>query len=492
MEPVTSDPPRDLSSPRAGQETPEAEAEASLSLCHNDVAPAPPRDPFNISFLIFFCLGAGLLFPWNAFITAADYFAALYPGSHIESIFPVAYMIPELLTLIGLLLFAKRDTSEARIAYGLATYLVLILVVPTLDLSSVHDGKGSSFSFFVTIFAVAISGVIDAIVQGSLFGMAGELSERYVQALVVGTSASGVIVSFLRIATKACLPQNLQGLRTSANIYFGASMLFLAISLTAFKYLPSLQIIQYLQKQQKQKIEEQSLHLSTSPSQKLLQSSSEIGASSRDRPGSAGGGATSQASLHRSRSSFFRNAWNALGHYENVLEEGESTTSTVEQIEQVFLKIWRPALSVTAIYVVTLSIFPGLFSELKSDSLGDWYPVLLITLYNVGDLFGKMTPSVWQISDINVLVTGVLLRFLFVPIYGFFLKGPAYLHSESMTSFLAIFFGYTNGCLTSWLMMLAPSLVRAEEVDMAGVIMVFFLSFGLFSGSWAALLWIVF
>ena len=42
-----------------------------------------------------------------------------------------------------------------------------------------------------TVVAVGTSGVIDAWVQGSLFGMAGQLHEGFTQALVGGTSASG-------------------------------------------------------------------------------------------------------------------------------------------------------------------------------------------------------------------------------------------------------------------------------------------------------------
>lgn len=39
---------------------------------------------------------------------------------------------------------------------------------------------------------------------------------------------------------------------------------------------------------------------------------------------------------------------------------------------------------------VTLSIFPGVLAEdLFSARLGDWYPVLLIALYNVADWAGK-------------------------------------------------------------------------------------------------------
>ncbi|PNX89993.1 equilibrative nucleotide transporter 1-like protein, partial [Trifolium pratense] len=42
------------------------------------------------------------------------------------------------------------------------------------------------------------------------------------------------------------------------------------------------------------------------------------------------------------------------------------------------------------IYVVTLAIFPGYITEdVHSELLKDWYPILLITCFNVFDLVGK-------------------------------------------------------------------------------------------------------
>ena len=40
-------------------------------------AAAPPEDVNNRAYWICFVLGAGILFPWNAYITAVDYFEML-------------------------------------------------------------------------------------------------------------------------------------------------------------------------------------------------------------------------------------------------------------------------------------------------------------------------------------------------------------------------------------------------------------------------------
>ena len=84
------------------------------------------------------------------------------------------------------------------------TFLCLLILIPVLDLLTIHDGRGSSLSLGVTIAAVALSGSIDSVIQGSLFGMAGGMPERYTQALVGGSSASGDLLN-LSLPTSACL-----------------------------------------------------------------------------------------------------------------------------------------------------------------------------------------------------------------------------------------------------------------------------------------------
>ena len=46
-----------------------------------------PRDERDVAYWSCFALGAGLLFPWNAYISAVDYFASLYPREHVDRAF---------------------------------------------------------------------------------------------------------------------------------------------------------------------------------------------------------------------------------------------------------------------------------------------------------------------------------------------------------------------------------------------------------------------
>ena len=66
--------------------------------------PAPSQitveETWSLRFWLYAFLGAGLLFPFNALITAVDYLGAVFPHQHVERLITVAYFGPCLLTLI--------------------------------------------------------------------------------------------------------------------------------------------------------------------------------------------------------------------------------------------------------------------------------------------------------------------------------------------------------------------------------------------------------
>ena len=70
---------------------------------------------------------------------------------------------------------------------------------------------------------------------------------------------------------------------------------------------------------------------------------------------------------------------------------------------------------------VTLAIFPGVLAEdVASAQLGSWYPVILISLFNLADAAGKAVPGLGEaavVHDGGALVSAALGRALFVPLF---------------------------------------------------------------------------
>ncbi|KAG7589264.1 Equilibrative nucleoside transporter [Arabidopsis suecica] len=159
-----------------------------------------PDDSFHFAYIIYFTLGVGFLLPGNAFITAVD------------RIFDVIYMVVALVSLFVIFFFyAHKSLASLRINLGLLLFVIALLMVPVLDLVYVKGQVGLTAEFDVTSGAVALSGLGDALMQGGLIGVSGEMPARYMQAVVAGTAGSGVLVSLLRVLTKAVYPQDPDG-----------------------------------------------------------------------------------------------------------------------------------------------------------------------------------------------------------------------------------------------------------------------------------------
>ncbi|XP_019105960.1 equilibrative nucleotide transporter 1 isoform X2 [Beta vulgaris subsp. vulgaris] len=223
--------------------------EATISLLHNSgdtkIEKKIPGDSYNLVYTIYFILGTGYLLPWNAFITAVDYFHYLYPDRSVDRTFSVVSQLVMLFTVLILIFCFSKSQAHIRINLGLGLFLLSLLVVPFMDVFYIMGRSGLYIGYHVTVGAVGLSAVATGLVQASLIGSAGELPERYMQALFSGTAASGVLVSFLRIFTKAVYPQDNHGLRSSAILYFVVGIVFMIICIILYNVAQRLPVINY-------------------------------------------------------------------------------------------------------------------------------------------------------------------------------------------------------------------------------------------------------
>lgn len=152
-----------------------------------------PSDSFHFAYVVYFVLGIGALLPWNSFITAVDYFTYLYPAALINRVFAVAYLASFLFLLTLVVGFGAHKTRAAlRINAGLGLFVASLLVVPIVDAVYVKGRSGIYGGYNVTVAAVMVGGMADALMRGGIVGSAGDLPRRYMQAFVAGTAASGM------------------------------------------------------------------------------------------------------------------------------------------------------------------------------------------------------------------------------------------------------------------------------------------------------------
>ncbi|OAY80445.1 Equilibrative nucleotide transporter 1 [Ananas comosus] len=421
----------------------------------SSAAAPPPEDLFGIGYAVFFTLGAGFLLPWNAFITAVDYFSYLYPGVPVDRVFSVSYMLSCLVPLLFIVGWAHKSSAPLRINSGLALFTLALFIVPIMDALYVKGVRGLYPAYDVTVAATALCGVADALVQGGVIGSAGELPERYMQAVVAGTAFSaavqldlsqqqdmsslmcymrfGVLVSIMRVFTKAIYPQDAHGLRKSAILYFVVSIVVMAICLVCYNIADHLPVVQHYKNIKLRVLKEES----------------------------------------NEKSSMTGSAWRS------------TLWSIVGRIK------WH-GFGIFLIYVVTLSIFPGYITEdVHSEALKDWYPIILIAGYNIFDLVGKSLPALYLLENADIAVAGCVVRLLFYPLFLGCLHGPKFFRTEIPVTVLTCLLGLTNGYLTSVLMILAPKTVPIQHSETAAIVIVLFLVIGLSVGSVVSWFWVI-
>lgn len=418
----------------------------------------PPKDTFNLTYCVFFLLGAGYLVPWNAFITAIDYFDLLYPTLPIDYVFTVVYMIPSCVCIFLLTFFGRRIPAALRVNVGLALFIAMLIVVPVMGALFIKNATGTTATYSITIFAAAMNGVADALVQGSVVGSAGELPPLYMQAVMVGTAASGVLISVLRILSRAIMPQDQSGIEASAYLYFIVSTVIMIACVVSYNLVGKLPVMKYYKK------------LKTSPdeSSNLLDNLDDEDEQSKAQE------------VERAQ---------IVGNVHKTVNPAKIVS---------YMRVWRKvqgyALSVAFIYVVTLSIFPGHITEdLHSSYFGDWYAILLTAAYNVFDLIGKLLPGFPRFMTQNkaIAIGGSVARVVFYSLFYLCLHGPSFFQSDSVAIILTSLLGLTNGYLTTLLMILAPKSVPSEESEVTGFLMVMFVILGLATGSILEWVWVL-
>jgi equilibrative nucleoside transporter 1/2/3 len=161
-----------------------------------------PIDKRNLAYIIMFYEGVGNLFPWNAFITAAAYFAARFCGSffsdNFENYFSFAYTLSQTIGLALSIKFQNSLSLRSKIVYPLAMYSISFLVTTIL----VTIKTEPTLLFGVTLFQTALCGICGAILSGGLFGLGAMFPPAYTGALMSGQGLAGLIVSVASLLTQ--------------------------------------------------------------------------------------------------------------------------------------------------------------------------------------------------------------------------------------------------------------------------------------------------
>lgn len=392
-----------------------------------EVSVFTPADKYNLAYIIFLIQGTGTLFPWNAFVAAPDYFTSMY-GPNIMFYISMANTLPNLLGSIVMIFVGAKIPVQIKMHGPLFVLLAILITVPLIHLMKLSQTMGT----VLILVLVFITGCSTAVLQSGFFEMAGQINPRMIQAFMTGNGIAGVAASVLRIITKVSISEGDTTL--SAYVYFFISAGVIFACMIAAVAMVRLEYVRH--------------HLMIT---------------------------TTTVSLENT----------------GLLLESESIVEVKPKLKpfQIFKKVWSFAIMVFLVMFVTLVIFPGFCSEIIDLKLGDWAPIVMVAIYNCCDFTGRVCAGVKVIFSGRSLSFPILSRLLFIPLFiAFVIPTPQnpYINSYALASVSMVVIGITNGYLCSLCMMLAPSEVEDEEKGTAGIIMSFFLLFGIGAGSYVA------
>lgn len=397
-----------------------------------------------MAMIICWLLGIGSLVAWNSMLTIEDYYSNLFPRYHPTRVLTLVYQPFALGTLAILAYNEAKLNTRKRNLIGYTLFFLSSLLLIVLDVAT--SGKGG-IGVFIGICAISGAfGVADAHVQGGMVGDLFLMCPEFNQSFLAGLAASGALTSALRLITKAAFENSQDGLRKGAMMFFAISAFFelLCVLLYAFIF-PKVPIVKYYR----------------------LKAASE-------------GSTTVSADLA------------AAGIQKQRHQGAEEDPKLLERLtnKQLLLQNKDYALDLYLIYVLTLSIFPGFLSEdTGSHSLGSWYALVLIAMYNAWDLIGRYLPLLkWlKLTSRKGLMVAILSRFLLIPAFYFTAKYGDQGWMIMLTSYL----GLSNGYLTVCVLTAAPKGYKGPEQNALGNLLVLFLLAGIFSGVALDWLWLI-
>ena len=456
---------------------------------------APPKDARSLAYVIMFLQGIAMLFPWNAFITAKNFYELEFKdtpfGNTFENFFSLAYMSSNLLTYLISFLWVHKVSERSRI---IVPSLITVVALGVATALCYIESLDPTVYFGITITLVIASGACAAILQGAVFALSASLEHdgMYSQAVMSGQGLAGAIVAVSSIVTSASFPPgNNGGVRNSAFLYFLIATVIVIVAtggILVFDRLPFAQHYRRRMKRVKASYRHQPDRANGDVSASSPAAPYTPGASSVASPGSEF--PDSPADIVMLTPGTFQKKWGDDRH--------EAEADKEISLVHVGKKLKPYLFCVCFVFVVTLAMFPGIVVNLVSETpkkarfFDDLFIPFNILVFNMGDLFSRLAAGWWRPKWMTAKVLVILstARILFIPAFLFcnlviYKKHelPVVFASDVWPIAFMAFFSFTNGYIVSVSMMNGPESVPIAERPSAGTILSFFMNTGLFGGS---------
>ena len=341
------------------------------------------------------------------------------------------------------LLLWKKDflSLKTQLIIALVGSIIFLILIP---LSTMTLGENTQTNKLVTGGLVLLMGFINALCSGGFYNLVSNFPLEMIVILTTCQAISGIVLNVIQyiILWSSGVDGNIV---IQAWIFFGISILIIAISLFFLLVSFNNEYFQYYLNKSKNKEEGEtnsSLQGDTLPDDQL-----------------------------------------GIVQEETPTEKG--------WFMALFKKIWDLDLLVIYLYIVTFTLYPN---ASINQQVFDWSPPFsintVIFVYNIFDtlgrvLVGKIKPS----KKLNTIVILGRSFLLFTVVFNYYCQDGLEWNSTLTTILLFInmaIFASTNGIGTTLCFALAPNEVEDKYKGQAGISISFFLIIGIFIGSLTA------
>eukprot|EP00727_Mastigamoeba_balamuthi_P011494 m51a1_g6968 hypothetical protein (415) ;mRNA; r:97589-100124 len=370
----------------------------------------------KLGVVFFLILGTGVLLPWNAFLSASDFFVHTYPDFPFMFVMSITHNVPNSFGQFASIWVGPRLPFLGRFLVCFLIHLIVLLLVPILTIF-----LPSSASLPIILASTAFAGFATAMLFGASTGLAMVADPSCIVAFWTGNGIAGLIVCVIRAVTKAAFPSSDVGYRNSALLYFGIAGLFIVGCLIT---------------------------------------------------------------------SFFVVRMPAAASAIEMRKRDDSVDSKPRPKVRLalFRKLWLQIITGWSVLFVTLCLFPGVTSKItgQSESLGDWFSVILTSFFMVFDFVGRSLPYIVKVFNAKTLWIPVLLRaVVFFPL--FLLPVFDAWHSDAAAYIIMAVFATTNGYFASLAMDYGPKVADEEDRESAAILLAFSQNFGILCASFFSL-----
>ncbi|XP_055907450.1 equilibrative nucleoside transporter 4 isoform X1 [Eupeodes corollae] len=475
----------------------------------------PPKDRKHVVYLALLAAGIGFVLPYNSFIIAADYWQARFPGRSVALDMSMTYIIVAFATVLLNNVFLSLAPFRIRVLFGYVISFTTLIFVAVCEVAWHMFAANTAYS--VNLAAVSLVAIGCTVQQSSFYGFASMLPKQYTQAVMAGESLAGFFVSSNRIVTKLLIQND----RVSTVVFFLASTMYIAFSYVMHVMTIHSPFVRYHMKA--------CAKIVLRPDEDRLFYSFQNDALDGDTATAKYGVLTlessppsMQATGNAPTALSFSNpvyelsnptagesvieglnnlpevpttpqeAPNVAYKVEHILTPGQCNPGKLTDLRNGFDSRWRVAqaiypymVCIAMAYCVTLSLYPGIESEIVSCSLGTWLPVLLMFTFNTADVIGKIlaaVPYTWSRRQL-ILMSG--LRIVLVPMLLLCCAPRAHpvITGETAAFIFTFGLGVSNGLAGSLPMMLAPAKVPGTLKEVTGNMMTLSYNVGLTAGS---------